>query len=248
MTIPDTILGTLPGSQLTLSGLLKRLRMQGRLRSLVEGALTDQLVQDEARRAGLSVTREELQAAADAFRHRHALSSAADTNAWLSRHGMTVDDFKANLEHDLLAGKLRQHLTAVRVEGHFTAHQADYERLRLAQLCVGRDDLANELASQVREEGRDLDAVAGEHGVRLVRSESFRKDLARPLAEALVSTGSGQLVGPVVTPEGFTLVMVEERQPPGLGPATWQHIEDELFTAWLAERTREAKIDLTLTE
>ena len=159
MSIPDTIIGTLPGSQLSLSGLLKRLRMQGRLRSLVLDALTEQLVQDEARQAGLSVTREELQSAADAFRRRHGLSAAADTHAWLSGHGMSVDDFKANLEHDLLAAKLRQHLTAARVEGHFAAHQAGYERLRLAQLCVGRDDLANELASQVREDGRDLDAV-----------------------------------------------------------------------------------------
>jgi putative peptide maturation system protein len=243
----DTIIGTLLGSQLSLDGLLKRLRMQGRLRSLVLDALTDQLLQDEARQAGLSVTREELQFAADAFRRRHGLNAAADTHAWLSGQGMSVDDFQVNLEHDLLAAKLRQHLTAARVEGHFTAHQAGYERLRLARLCVGRDDLANELASQVREDGRDLDAVAGEHRVGVVRGESFRRDLASSLAEALASAEPGQLVGPVVTPQGFFLVLVEERRPPALDPATRQHIEDELFTAWLTERTREAKIDLALT-
>jgi len=157
---------------------------------------------------------------------------------------MSVNDFKASLELDLLAAKLRQHLTAARVEEHFTAHQAGYERLRLAQLCVGREDLANELAIQVREEGRDLDAVAGEYKVRLVRGESFRKDLTSPLAEALASARPGQLVGPVVGPREFALVLVEESQPPALDPATRQHIENELFTAWLAEQTREAKIDL----
>lgn len=246
MSILDTIIGTLPGSQLSLGGLLKRLRVRGHLGPLVLDALAEQLVRDEARQAGLSVTREELQLAANAFRRRHGLSSAADTQAWLSGRGMLVDDFQANLEHDLLAAKLRQHLTAARVEGHFTAHQAGYERLWLAQLCLGRDDLANELASQVREEGRDLDAVAGEHRVRLLRAESFRKDLASPLAEALAAAGPGQLVGPVLTPRGFILVLVEERRPAALDPATRQHIEAELFTAWLAERTRAAQIDLTL--
>ena len=220
--------------------------MRGRLKSLILDALTEQLVQDEARQAGLSVTREELQVAADAFRRRNGLNAAADTHAWLSAHGISVDDFKANLEHDLLAAKLRQHLTAARVEGHFTAHWAGHEPLRSCSLR-GRDDLANELASQVRDDGRDLDAVAGEHRVLVVRGESFRQDLAIPLAEALTSVGPGELVGPVVTPQGFVLVLVEERQPSALDSATRQHIENELFTTWVIERMREAKIDLALT-
>lgn len=244
MSIPDAVIGTLPGSQLSLGGLLKRLRMQGRLRALVLGALTDQLVRDEARRAGLSVTKEELQFAADAFRRRRGLCAAADTHAWLSEQGMSVDDLKTCLEDDLLAAKLRQLLTAAKVEEHFAAQRAGYERLRLAQLCVGREDWANELASQVRDDGRDLDAVAAENKVGLVRGESFRRNLKSPLAEALVSTGAGQLVGPLAAPQGFTLVLVEERLPPALDPTTRQHIEDELFTAWVRERMREARLDL----
>jgi putative peptide maturation system protein len=243
VSIPDSILATLPNSQLSLSGLLQWLRRQGNLRSLVFDALIDQLIQDEARQAGLSVSREELQFAADVFRRRHGLGAAADTHTWLSEKGMSVDDFKAQLWHDLVVTKLRQHLTAARIEEHFTAHQAGYERLRLAQLCVGREDLANELASQVREEGRDLDAVAGENRVRLERGGLFLKELAGPLAEALSAAGPGQLVGPVETAEGFVLALVEERQPAALDTVTRQQIENELFTAWLAERMREARID-----
>lgn len=240
-----TIVGAVPGSQVSLGGLLQRLRVQGRLRSLVFEALTEQMVQDQARQAGLSVTRAEIQSAADAFRHRHGLSTAADTHTWLSGRGMSADDFEANLEHDLLAAKLRHHLTADRVAGHFAAHQADYERMRLAQLCVGRDDLANELACQVRDEGRDLDAVAAEHGVRLVHSESYRRDLASPLAEALASASPRQLVGPVATEQGFVLVHVEEIETAALDPATHEHLENELFTAWIAERMREARVELS---
>jgi len=246
MSTLDTIVATLPGSQLSLAGLLKGLRRQGRLGHLVLEALTEQLVLDEARRAGLSVTQEELQEAANSFRSRRNLITAADTQDWLLARGMSMDDFQANLQHELLTIKLRQHLTAARIEGHFTAHRAGYERFRLAELCLGRDDLANELASQVREDGRDLATVADEHRVRLVRGESFRKDLANPVVAALATAEPGQLIGPVVTPEGFLLVLVEARQLPTLDPDTRQQIEDDLFSAWLAERTRAAKIDLAL--
>jgi parvulin-like peptidyl-prolyl isomerase len=44
------------------------------------------------------------------------------------------------------------------------------------------------------------------------------------------------LVGPVATPEGFALVVVEERRPAELDAATRQRIQDELFDAWLAGR------------
>lgn len=244
MSIPDSIVGTLPGTQLSLSSLLERLRMQGRLRELILEALAEQLVDDKARQAGLSVTREELQSAADAFRRRHGLTAAADTHAWLSGHGMSARDLRANLEHDLLAAKLRRHLTATQTEQHFTAHQAGYERLRIAQVCVGRDDLASELASQVRDDGRELDAVAAEHRVRLVRGESFRRDLASPLAEALASAKPRELVGPMASPQGFLLVLIEDRRLPELDSDTRQRIENELFNAWLVEHMREATSDV----
>src|SRR5205085_80677 len=109
----------------------------------------------------------------------------------------------------------------------------DFERLRVAQVLVGRDDLARELASQVRDEGRGLEEVAREHGPEVVRHRLFRKDLSGPPAEPLASAGAGELVGPVATPEGFALVVVEERRPAELDAATRQRIQDELFDAWL---------------
>lgn len=239
-----TILATHPKSQLTLGGLLKRLRMRGRLRALVLEALTEQMVEEEARRAGLSVTREELQSAADAFRRSQGLTGAADTHAWLATHGMSVDDFQSTLEYELLAAKLLRHLTADRIEEHFAAHQAGYEQMRIAQLCVGRDDLARELACQIREEGRDLAAVAVEHGIRLAHRESYYRDLASPLAESLASAKPNELIGPIATAQGFLLVVVEDRRPAALDSSLRQHIEAELFMSSVSAQVREATISL----
>jgi putative peptide maturation system protein len=244
VSIPDIIIGSLPGTELSLSDFLRRLRIDGRLRSLVLTALAEQMVDDEARLAGLSVSPEELQRAADDFRRGHGLCTSADTHAWLAQRGMSAADLNERLAHELLAARLRHHLLAGKVEGHFAAHQGGYERLRLAQVCVGRDDLAHELASQVREDGRELGAVALEHRVPLKRGEWFRKDLASPLSDAVATATNGELIGPVATSEGFVLVLVEERQAAVLDNATRQYIETELFKAWVTERMREARIEL----
>jgi hypothetical protein len=246
MTTLDTTIASLPGTRLSLGGLLKRLHAQGRLRPLVREALAEQLVQEQARQAGLSATAEELQAAADAFRRAHALHTAAATNAWLDGQGLTADDFAARLEERLLAAKLKQHQTADQADEYFSARRAGFERLCVAQVLVGRDDLARELASQVRDEGRELEEVAREHGLPVDRRRLVLQDLNGPLAGPLASAGAGELVGPVATPNGFALVVVEERRPAELDAATRQRIQDELFDNWLAGWMNQATFDLEM--
>src|SRR4051812_39285099 len=51
----DTVVAALPETRLTLAGLLRSLHRQGRLGPLVREALAAQVVQEAARRAGLSV-------------------------------------------------------------------------------------------------------------------------------------------------------------------------------------------------
>jgi putative peptide maturation system protein len=247
MSSPDIVLASVAGTRLSLGSLLGWLHTQGRLGPLVREALAARLVQDQARQAGLSPTVEELQAAADAFRRRHGLHRAADTQAWLAARSLSVNDFETALEQELLAARLRSHVTAARVDSTFAADLAGFERLRLEQVLVGREDVARELASQVRDEGRDLADVAREQGLQLVRVERFRNELNGPLATALASVGVGELAGPVGTPRGFALVLVLERRPAEQDAATQQCIQDELFAGWLAARLREAKINLPLT-
>src|SRR5262245_15805560 len=246
MSTLDTPIASLPGVSLSLGQLLQTLHAQGPLRPLVVEALAGQLVQGQARQAGLSVTAAELQAAADAFRRAHALHTASATRAWLGGQGLTADDFAAGLEECLLAAKLKQHQTADKADEYFSARRADFEPLRVAQVLAGREDLARELASQVRDEGRGLEEVAREHGLPVARRLLFRKDLNGPLAEPLASAGAGELVGPVATPEGFALVVVEEGAPAELDGATRQRIQDELFNAWLAGRMSQATFDLEM--
>jgi hypothetical protein len=240
MSTLETPVASLPGVSLSLGQLLQTLHAQGRLRPLVVEALAGRLVQQEARQVGLSVTAEDLQAAADAFRRTHGLHTATATRAWLDGQGLTVGDFEIGLEERLLAAKLKHYQTAAQADESFAARRMDFERMQVAQVLVGSDDLAREMASQVQDEGRDLEEVARAHGLPVVRHLLFRKDLSGPLAFAR----AGELVGPVATPKGFALVVVEERLPAELDGATRQRIQDELFDAWLGGRMNQATFDL----
>jgi putative peptide maturation system protein len=246
MSTLETVIAAVPDTQLSLGGFLKKLRGNGRLRPLLRAALAEQLMQAQARQAGLSVTTEELQTAADAFRRTNGLHTVADTRAWLTSRGLSEADFEAGLEEELLANKLRQHLTAAAVEDHFRSHQAEYDRLRVTLLVVPRLDLAEELASAVREDGRTLAEAATQHGLRLIQGERFRKQLHSALADALTAAREGDLVGPVVTPHGFALAVVAARVPAALDGAIRRRIENELFDRWLAEKLGKATFQLEL--
>jgi parvulin-like peptidyl-prolyl isomerase len=245
MSTLDTPIASLPGASVSLGQLLHRLRRQGRLWPLAVQALSAQVVLQEASQAGLSVSADELQATADTFRRRAGLLSAADTNTWLAREGLSVDDLEVDLEEHLLASKLKQH-QAAQADEYFSTHQKDFDRLGLRCVLVEREDLARELASQVRDEGGSLEDVAAAHGLSVARGRLFRKDAPRPVAEALAAAKPGELVGPVATPEGFALVVVEERRPADLDAATRQRIQDELFDGWLAGRMSQATFDLEM--
>ncbi len=248
MITQDSILASLSNTQLSLGAFLKKLHSQGRLRPLVLEILIAHLVRQHAKQEGLTVSDEELQTIADVFRRLHGLHAAADTHTWLSARGLTVDGFEAGLEDSLLAAKLKQHLTAGQVDNYFFVHQSELERLRLAHLLVERDELARELASQVREDGIDLEDVARRHGLNVAHLQLFRKQLSGSLAESLDAAKTGELLGPLATPQGFALVVIQELWPAKLDPATRQSIQNELFACWLADRMKEASVDLALLE
>lgn len=242
MTSVEDIIASPPHARL----LLNKLQRSGRLDPLIQEVLADQIIQAEAQSAGLAVSVDELQKAADSVRRLHGLLTAADTQAWLAGRGLSVEDFEAGLEEDLLVAKVRQHVAAQQLEPCWQANQAGYERLRLTLVTVGREDLAHELASQVREDGRHLADVVREQGLELYRGERFRKELSGPLAEALAAAPVGQLVGPIATAHDFALAVVEDRRPAQLDDATRRLVEHELFEIWLAERLQRATFTPTV--
>jgi parvulin-like peptidyl-prolyl isomerase len=82
----------------------------------------------------------------------------------------------------------------------------------------------------VREDGRALDAVAGEARLELQSGRPWLGDLAPPLRDALLSAGPGELVGPLGGDDGWTVVQVLAKTMPSADdPETRQRAEAALL-------------------
>jgi predicted double-glycine peptidase len=95
----------------------------GELGGLSRPAFAEE-VSGAAHEAGLSVSDGELQQAADHFRQSHGLTSAERTRQWLAREGLTVDEFEAGLERDLLLAKFSGDRRFVIAQGQLCPHPA----------------------------------------------------------------------------------------------------------------------------
>lgn len=244
---------TIGDDSVTLLDFLHHLQRRGRLQLLLQEAAVEQFLVQQAVQAGLTVPSEELQQAADLLRRRQGLTAAEQTHAWLAQQHLSVFDFETALERDLLLDKLKEHLFRDRISVHFEQHRSQYDRLRLRELTVSRDDLARELLSQVRDEGRDFAAVAQEHGTATTDGGNssvavcLRRQL-HPSVAAALPKNVGEVGGPVATPQGFTLVSVEDVQPAQLDASTTAVIRQELFQAWLREQLEQKPIRYPLLD
>jgi parvulin-like peptidyl-prolyl isomerase len=219
---------------------LRYLHHRGRLVPLLREAAVEEFLLQQARQAGLSVSTEELQCAADAARRRQGLASAEQTQAWLQRQRLSVVEFEDALERDLLIEKLKDHLSRERIAGHFAANSSGYTLARLRLIVVPSEDQARELLSQLREEDHDFSELARQHSQHpscgqggLIHAR--RRQLAPVLAEAVFAAKQGNIVGPLAMADGFVLALVESLTPAALDAQTTSLIRQELFDAWLAD-------------
>ncbi len=248
---PSVALG---GVSLSLGDWLVSLRRQGRLQALLRTAAIEQLLVSGAEQAGLSVSAEQLQQAADAFRRRQGLASTEQFQAWLAGQGRSLLDFEASLERDLLIDQLKDHLTRERIPAHFAANQAGYACAGLRLILTPRQDQAREVLMQIREEGRDFAELAREQSLHSSRFQGGwlglvrRRQLPPAMAEAVFAARQGDLVGPLAAVAGFHLFLVESIAPAELDAQTMALIRHELFDAWLADTLKSVPMILPLLD
>lgn len=246
------VLASVGDCRLDQGELLAALHRRGQLVPLLRQTLAEKISLWAARDAGLSVSDEELQRAADHFRQRNGLHQADATNAWLAEQSLTIADLAAVFERDLLIDKFRDHLFALQGAAHFEAHRARYCRVRLRRLAVPSEEASRELLLRVTEEAADLVELARQHdldpAIRAVDGDLgtlARWQLTPAVAEAVFAACVGQVVGPLASGLGFLLLRVEEQLAAELDGPTSRRVRQEVFDGWLRARLADVRLDLT---
>src|SRR5262245_23892234 len=191
---------------LSLGEALASWKARGLLRGLLLAAAADALVREEARRAGVAVSVEELQAGADGVRAARGLHSAARTAAWLEGLGLSADDFEAWVEQRLLGGKLPAAIPAATVRAAFEREREGFGRVRLRGMTVPSEGVARELLARLTEEGGDFADLAREFSLDPATRAAggdlgvvARRQLDPALAGPIFAAAPGQVVGPLTT-------------------------------------------------
>jgi peptidylprolyl isomerase len=247
--LKSVVVAEMAGSPLTLQEFLHGLKLYGQLGPLIDEAVRDRVLRTAAAREGVTVSDEELQAGVDRFRIGIGLSKAADTQQWLQENHLGVDDLERLVEADLLREKLQERLTDEQVARHFADNRAAYEQARVAHLLVDSAGAAEELLSQIRDDGANFAALARQHSLDEESRAAGgalglvgRAALGHIAAAAVFGARPGDVVGPFQSDAGHHLLLVEEVLPAELNDETTAAIRRELFVAWLEEQVARAGV------
>ncbi len=221
--------------------------------AIIERLINMCLIQEEVEREPVDLSDAELQAAMDRFRSAKKLFRAEDTRRWLERHGMSHQSLERYVAETAIVPKLRDRVSAGRVDGYFHQHPGDFAKVKVAQLVLESESQARELAETLRTGHEDFASAAerlyfaaAERGAPPKTSLFAVLELRQvdpELREPLFSAAPGQLVGPVAGPMGHALMRVLSIVPGQLDEATRGTIKDILFKEWLAERRQAARIE-----
>jgi putative peptide maturation system protein len=237
----------------SLDAVLRIAKLKDQLQ-FIEDAIEATLIRQNAASRGIGVSDEELQQAADTFRVARDLHDVEATKTWLEARNLSYEDWELLLEDQIIAHKLREALTASRVEQHFAEQRLSFDTATISRLVSKEEGIARELRAQIVDDAADFHALAREHSIDSSRlaggyvGQVRRSDLGAVVEAAIFSAKPGKVIGPIKTDEGWELIKVESLNPAVLDDSLREAIKSLLFREWLNERRRNTRISIPLLD
>jgi parvulin-like peptidyl-prolyl isomerase len=231
------------------------IRMACQIPGILEAIATQKIISENAEKAGIKISVEELQTAADNIRLAHRLLKAEDTWAWLEKHHISLDDLEEIAKLNLTSSKLANHLFADQVEPFFYAHQPKYFGAVTYEVILDDEDVALELFYALQEGEISFQEIARQYiqNPEMRRTGGYqgirrRMELRPEIAAAVFAATPPQILKPIITPKGAHIILVEEIIKPELDDNLRFQIMGEFFTNWLQQQIATVEVVATLEE
>jgi hypothetical protein len=238
---------------ITRQDIYQQAKLSCQIPTLIEAIATQKIIISTAQKAKIFVETEELQQAADQFRLFNQLQNAQETWTWLQKHDLTVDEFEELIYTTLVSNKLAQNLFADKVESYFFEHQLDYAGAIIYEIVLEDENMATEFFYAIEEEEISFYALARQHckDIELKRKSGYRGFVRRQVLKPEISmavfaaNNPPQLLKPIVTSEGISLILLEEIIVPKLNEKLRWQIISHLFSEWLKQQIEQVEIFVT---
>lgn len=184
------------------------------------------------------------------FRLEHQLNSSEIFQQWLASEGLDYATFRKKIAFNFKVERLKARVTQLNVQEYFIEHKINLDRVVLSRLVVEERALAEELQSQILEDGARFEQLVQEYSVATDRISNgmmgpvSRGAMPDKVRASVDLANPGELIGPLEIEGLWYLFRVENFLPAALDETTKQELEDELFEQWLEDKIK--RIDAKL--
>lgn len=238
---------------ITTDTFINLLKLNGRFESLMEEVLKDKLTVNAAKRAGITLTEEEIQERADMFRRAHGLQRASDTTDYFASIGVSLDEFEQFIVEGLYQEKMNSKiLEGPAVEEYFQTNSPKFDAIIVSHIVMDSEGAARELMSMLEEEEESFADMAREHSLADTRESGgyigmvMRGSLQPEIEAKVFNAQVNEMLGPFDTGDGshFEVFRIDGKRNAELTEETASEIRRLLKDEWLARKAREHRIEM----
>ena len=250
----DPIIIQINETQVRLSHIVKSMRATGK--DTLHDLFTQRgLVFQIAQREKIKISQDELQKGIDQWRYKNRLESVEDTEKWLSQHNISFTDMAREIEYQMLEERLKEQITAEQIQAHFASQKLASERREICWILVHELDIAEEIAIQIKDGGRDFHTLARQYSldehtrpVSGYLGRKSRRDLPTAIAPLLFAAEVGEVIGPVKVETGYALYYIQRHCPAVFDETTKARCVQELYQLRLRREAKRSHISYPFLE
>ncbi len=245
----QTLINSSQTITITQEDIFHQVKLSCKIPEIIEKIIEQKIIISAAQAAGIEVTKEELQQAANQMRVMSKLKDAQATWVWLEKYSLSLDDFEEIVYVTLISKKLINYLFAEKVEPYFYEHQLDYAGAIIYEIILDDRDEAIELFYEIQEGEISFYEAAQQYiqDTELRRKGGYRGKVNRTemkpeVSAAVFAAETSQLLKPIVTADGVYLVLVEEIIKPEFDKKSHQKIMLDLYSEWLKQQKEQVQV------
>jgi peptidylprolyl isomerase len=238
---------------ITTDDFVKLLRFTGAFDGLMDDILKDKLTVHAAKKAGITITAEEIQERADQLRRVKGLHRAVDMNRYLDANKMTLDDLEQYLTEMLYHEKMLEQIGRDEaVDEYFNLNAPKFDSIDISHILVDSEGKAREIMAILEDDPESFEELAREHSLADTREDGgyvgrvLRGALRGDVEAKVFNAAEGELLGPFPSADEsyFEIFMVNAKRPATLTEETLAEVRRLLRDEWIAARAREHNIQI----
>lgn len=231
---------------------IRVLKLTGQFEGIVEQLVREKLTVHAARRHGITLTPEEIQARADQFRRVQGLHRAADMNHYLDALGVSLDEFERFITDSLYQEKMMGRICDdAAVETYFQLNSPKFDSIEVSHIVVDSEGKARELVSYLQDDPDAFAEMAREHSIADTREQGgeigkvLRGSLKSDIEAKVFNAEAGDLLGPFPAADRsfFEVFLVRAKHPARLDEDVAVEVRRRLREEWLMARAQEHVIE-----